>query len=162
MIRLLGVARDSSEAALMISTGAQPSGAGAREAAPPPQLYSAPDPEEDPEAQVRSLCVQRAGQLLDSVCSRFRATTSLSANSGVLNLNHVFAEGNGEPGLASSAGAERDQLRQRGPQRHPGECVPNVQPWYALYTLAKRVTFVQHTAAALAFNYCACVACAVF
>jgi hypothetical protein len=52
MIRLLGVARDSSEAALMISTGAQPNGAGAREAAPPPQLYSAPDPEEDPEAQV--------------------------------------------------------------------------------------------------------------
>jgi hypothetical protein len=52
------VARDSSEAALMISTGAQPNGAGAREAAPPPQLYSAPDPEEDPEAQVNIL---RAG-----------------------------------------------------------------------------------------------------
>lgn len=44
------MARDSTEAAL-IASGPLPGGA-AGEAPPPPQLYSAPDPEEDPEAQV--------------------------------------------------------------------------------------------------------------
>jgi hypothetical protein len=162
MIRLLGVARDSSEAALMISTGAQPNGAGAREAAPPPQLYSAPDPEEDPEAQVSWLCVQRAGQLLDFVCSRFRATTSLSANSGVLNLNHVMQRG--MENLALLAVQAQNVISS-------GNAVLNatqvsVYPMFNLgmrYTISlNAITRVQHAAATLAFNYCACVACAVF
>jgi hypothetical protein len=42
-LMLMGVARDSKEAALIVQ--------GDQENAPPPQLYSAPDPDEDPEAK---------------------------------------------------------------------------------------------------------------
>lgn len=48
--RLLGVARDSADVAALIAAG--PTTGANGEAPPPPQLYSAPDPEEDPEAQV--------------------------------------------------------------------------------------------------------------
>ena len=42
-LMLLGIARDNEEASLMVF--------GPRGERPPPQLYSAPDPEEDPEAE---------------------------------------------------------------------------------------------------------------
>ena len=51
--RLLGVARDSADVAALIAASPG-TGGNTGEASPPPQLYSAPDPEEDPEAQVGS------------------------------------------------------------------------------------------------------------
>jgi len=53
-LMLLGLARDSNEAALILSGNGNNPDSGASAAAadrPPPQLYSAPDPEEDHEAQ---------------------------------------------------------------------------------------------------------------
>lgn len=78
-LMMLGVAKNSLDAALMVSGG------GSR---PPPQLYSAPDPEEDPEAQ-RAM-ENLATLALQAQNVMFSGNILLNATQAVLNHTRDF------------------------------------------------------------------------